>query len=110
VLLVAAREPYRTHRQQHLADFLDLLQGHGWITWELVSQDSPTLFRIAERGSPPTEYRTWEAENLAQLIADKEGIPWMPVPYPGGLDRYEETIAKIAGLKSHEHGDLKHGE
>lgn len=98
---MAAREPYRTHRQQHLGDFLDLLQDHGWITWELGTGDSPTLFRIAERGSPPVEYRTWEAENLAQRIANSEGIPWMPVPYPGGLDRYNETLTRIEAMKSH---------
>lgn len=105
---MAAREPYRTHGQQHLGDFLDLLQNHGWITWELASDDSPTLFRIAEGGSLPAEYRTWEAEKLAQRIADREGIPWMPVPYPGGLDRYNETMARIRSMKSRTGGVSDH--
>lgn len=106
---MAAREPYRTHRQQHLGDFLDLLQDRGWIAWEMGKEDSPTLFRIAERGSPVAECRTWEAETMAQRIADREGIPWMPVPYPGGLDRYNETMAQISAMKSSERGVSEHG-
>lgn len=104
---MAAREPYKTHRQQHLGDFLDLLQDRGWIAWELSNEDSPTLFRIAERGSPAAEYRTWEAETVAQRIADREAIPWVPVPYPGGLDRYNETMAQIAFMKNPKQGTSK---
>ena len=96
---MAAREPYRTHRQQHLGDFLDRLQAHGLITWELEKEDSPTLFRIAEVNSRPISYRTWEAEVLAAEIAHREGIPWLPVPYPGGLDVYNETVSQIEEMK-----------
>jgi hypothetical protein len=92
-----------------LGDFLDLLQKRGWIDWEWGNEDSPTLFLIAERGSPPTKYRTWEAEALAQRIADKAGLPWIPVPYPGGLDRYNETMAQIAVLKNRMEGTSEHG-
>lgn len=92
------RAPYKTHRQQHLGDFLDRLQASGLLSWEIGHEDAPTLFRIAERGGPPTIYRTWEAETLAQRIADREGIPWLPVPYPGGVDRYNETLARIRAL------------
>ena len=106
---MAAREPYRTHRQQHLGGFLDLLQNRGWIAWELSHEDSPTLFLVAERGSPTAEYRTWEAETIAQRIADREGIPWMPVPYPGGVDRYNETVAQIAAMKNCKQGVSEHG-
>ena len=106
---MAARRPYKTHRQQHLGDFLDLLQDRGWIAWELGKEDSPTLFRIAERGSPPALYRTWEAEILAQRIADREGIPWLPVPYPGGVDRYNETVAQISVMSHHEPKVSEHG-
>ena len=95
---MAARAPYKTHRQQHLGDFLDFLQGQGWLAWEIGEEDSPTIFRIAEPGVPPAIYRTWEAETVAQRIADREGIPWLPVPYPGGVDRYEETLARIDAL------------
>lgn len=105
---MVAREPYRTHRQQHLGDFLDLLQSHGWVSWEWGNEDSPTVFLIAERGLPAREYRTWEAETLVQRIADREGIPWLPVPYPGGLDRYNETMAKIAFLRGHKQGTSNH--
>lgn len=107
---MVAREPYRTHRQQHLGDFLDLLQGRGWVSWEWGTEDSPTIFLITVRGSAPREYRTWEAETLAQRIADREGIPWLPVPYPGGLDRYNETLAKIALLRSRQQGSLNHNQ
>lgn len=96
---MAAREPYRTHRQQHLGDFLDRLQANGLITWELGKEDSPTLFRIAEVDSQPISYRTWEAEALAADIARREGIPWLPVPYPGGLDVYNETVSQIKEMK-----------
>lgn len=97
---MAARAPYKTHRQQHLGDFLDLLQAHSWLTWELAHEDTPTLFYIVEPGSPLVILRTWEAEELAQRIADREGIIWLPVPYPGGLERYNETMAEIAALGS----------
>lgn len=96
---MAAREPYRTHRQQHLGDFLDRLQANSLIIWELAKEDSPTLFRIAEAGSRPMSYRTWEAEILAADIARREGIPWLPVPYPGGLDVYNETVSQIKKMK-----------
>lgn len=97
---VAPRAPYKTHRQQHLGDFLDLLQGHGWLVWGLGREDSPTLFSIAEPGFRAAIYRTWEAEALAKRIADREGIPWLPVPYPGSFDRYEETLTKIRALEN----------
>lgn len=97
---MAARAPYKTHRQQHLGDFLDFLQARGWLSWEIGQEDAPTLFRIAECGLPSAIYRTWDAEALAQRIADREGIPWLPVPYPGGVDRYRETLARISALKS----------
>lgn len=106
---MAAREPYRTHRQQHLGDFLDTLQDHGWIAWEFSNEDSPTLFRIAELGGTASEYRTWEAETLAQRIADREAIPWLPVPYPGGIDRYNETLAQIAAMKNRKRSSSQHG-
>jgi hypothetical protein len=76
------------------------LQDRGWIAWKLGDEDSPTMFFVAESGSSPAEYRTWEAEALAQRIADREGIPWLPVPYPGGLDRFNETVAKISEMRS----------
>lgn len=94
------RAPYKTHRQQHLAKFLDFLQMHGWLVWELSQEDAPILFTIAELGFPVVTCRTWEAEVLAQRIADREGIPWLPVPYPGGADRYKETLARIRALES----------
>lgn len=102
---MAAREPYRTHRQQHLGDFLDFLQAQGWLSWEWGNEESPTIFYIAERGAPPKAYRTWEAESVVQRIADREGLLWLPVPYPGGLDHYNETLARINLLSDREHGD-----
>lgn len=95
---MAARAPYKTHRQQHLGDFLDLLQERGWLSWELGHEESPTLFRIEESGSQRAIYRTWEAETVALRIARREGIQWLPVPYPGGLDRYNETVSKISAM------------
>lgn len=100
---MTAREPYRTHRQQHLGDFLDFLQAQGWLSWEWGNEESPTIFNIAERGAALKAYRTWEAESLVQRIADREGILWLPVPYPGGLDRYNETMHRIELLRSREH-------
>lgn len=97
---MAARRPYKTHRQQHLGDFLDVLQAQGWLVWERATEDSPTVFLIREIGSPPRQYRTWDAETVAQRVADREGILWLPVPYPGGLDQYKETMAQIAVLAS----------
>lgn len=106
---MAARVPYKTHRQQHLGDFLDVLQAQGWLAWEWGTEDGPTVFLIREIGSPPREYRTWEAETLAQRIADREGILWLPVPYPGGLDQYNQTRAQIALLESRRPGTSTRG-
>lgn len=96
---MALKRPYRVHRQMHLGDFLDQLQGKQLLTWSWGYENSRALFRITEPGGGRVTYQIKDAEDVASRIARRENIPWIPVPNPGNYDLYRETQSKIAALK-----------
>ena len=90
------KDPYKVYRQEHLGDFLDVLESKELLTWSWGYENKRALFKITEPGQNLVVHEIMEAEGAALRIADREGIPWIPVPHPGGHDLYKETQPKMA--------------
>jgi hypothetical protein len=93
-----AKKPYRTARQEHLADMLDKLQRRGRLTW-VWDYDVPASRAIywVERLGTTTQLLTQAAEELVQQECDTLGIHWLPVPHPGGETQRARILAQLAG-------------
>jgi hypothetical protein len=94
-------KPYRLHRTWHLAKMLDVLQANGELTWKYSydNENSRALFMItAPDGQSKTLY-TRAAEDVAQKLANKLNIVWIPVPHYGGEANWEQTVAQIDAME-----------
>lgn len=78
------RPPYHIARQEHLGDMLDELQERGRLEWQWDYAERRAIFHIREGDGPWRALDTKRAEQVAQQHCDELGIPWKPVPHPGG--------------------------
>jgi hypothetical protein len=94
-------KPYRLHRTWHLAKILDLLQAKGELMWKYSYDDesSRALFTITAPDGQSKTLQTQQAEGLAQKLANKLKIVWIPVPHYGGKENWEKTVAEIKAMK-----------
>ena len=93
------KHPYRIARQQHLGDFLDILQAAGFIAWVWSYSGSSAEYTITEPGAEPRLYGTREAERLASRYAAKTRSIWLPVPSPGGQKQLIQTLELTAAAQ-----------
>lgn len=91
-------KPYHIHRQWHLGEFLDELASAGHLQWKWSYKNSRAEYTVTEPGKTPRLLDTKLAEQLAQRIANREHIIWIPVPHYGGEDKWHETKAKIDAM------------
>lgn len=97
-------KPYRLHRTWHLAKMLDVLQEKGELTWKYSydNENSRALFMITAPDGQSKTFHTKPAEELAQKLANKLKIVWIPVPHYGGEENWDKTAAQIAAMKKGE--------
>lgn len=93
-------KPYLIHRQWHLGEFLDQLADAGHLQWKWSYKNSRAEYTITELEKAPRLYDTKQAEGVAQRIANREHIIWIPVPHSGGEDKWQETTARIEAMES----------
>ncbi|BCW62460.1 hypothetical protein [Arthrobacter sp. StoSoilB22] len=94
--------PYHIHRQWHLGTFLDRLQAAGHLKWKWSYKNSRAGYTIQEGDQEPRLFDTKQAEKVAQRIANREQIVWIPVPHYGGEDNWMATITRMDGMKAGE--------
>jgi hypothetical protein len=94
-----ARNPYRTARQEHLADMLDQLQRDGLLLWQWDYKDSSAIYWVTPAGQCKLKLSTKQAEELVSQLCEQQGIVWFPVPQPGGENERTEILRKIAELR-----------
>lgn len=94
-------KPYRLHRTWHLAEMLDALEDKGELVWKYSYDDVKrnAVFTIAEAGNAAQDLGTKQAEEVAQRLANKRRIVWVPVPHRGGKEQWQETIERIESMK-----------
>jgi hypothetical protein len=93
-------KPYHIHRQWHLGDFLDELAAAGHLQWTWSYNNSRAEYTVTEPGKAPRLLDTKLAEKLAQRIANRERIIWIPVPHYGGEDKWHETKSRIEAMEN----------
>lgn len=81
---IVARRPYRIARQEHLGDMLDELQMRRRLQWRWDYAEQRAVYHVREDEGPWRTLDTKRAEQVAQRHCDELGIPWKPVPHPGG--------------------------
>ncbi|MFW0773558.1 hypothetical protein ACLRGI_10355 [Paenarthrobacter nitroguajacolicus] len=95
-------DPYHIHRQWHLGDFLDTLEAEGHLKWKWSYKNSRAEYTIQESDQAPKLLDTKQAEKVAQRIANREHMVWIPVPHYGGEDNWKATIDRMEAMKAGE--------
>jgi hypothetical protein len=97
-------KPYKEHRAWHLANMLDALTAEGELSWKYSydREKSRALFSITIPGQQSRTLHTQDAEGVAQKLANKRKMVWIPVPHHGGERQWNETVARIDSMKKGE--------
>jgi len=113
------RYRYRTARQHHIGDALEALETRGLIgAWRLVFAHPLRRKRSeVDRGASPLacwcitddirqQLRTRDAEEYISGRCSENGIEWLPVPPPGGVEAAQPVRELLAIRASHGHDVL----
>lgn len=94
-------KPYKLHRTWHLGKMLDTLTAEGELSWEYSydRENSHALFTITLPGQQSQTFHTKDAESIAQSLANKLKLVWIPVPHHGGEDQWNRATARIDSMK-----------
>lgn len=97
-----SRDPYRNARQEHLADALEDLAQRGLLSWrwEYDARRSRAVYHVTTPGEPERELYTRSAESKVEGMYTALGVPWLPVPHPGGEIERRGTLAQMNALQS----------
>lgn len=80
---------------------LNVLEAKGELKWEYGydSENSRALFTVTGPDGESRTLHTKGAEGIAQGLANKLEICWLPVPHHGGEDQWKRTMTRIEAMR-----------